>query len=113
MKKRKDCFVGVHFDFHSNQTADGIGEKLDGEEIRAFIKEVRPDFLQCDVKGHGGYSSYPTKIGYATPNIKKDILRIWRDVTKEENVAIFALYSGILDAIQADLHPDWRVENKV
>ena len=112
MKKRKDCFFGVHFDFHSNQTADGIGEKLDGEEIRAFIKEVRPDFLQCDVKGHGGYSSYPTKIGYATPNIKKDILRIWRDVTKEENVALYAHYSGILDAIQAELHPDWRVENK-
>ena len=92
IKKRKECFFGVHFDFHSNPTAQGIGERLDGEEIRAFLREVQPDFLQCDVKGHGGYSSYPTKCGYPTPNIKKDILRIFRDITAQEDVALYAHY---------------------
>ena len=112
IKKRKDCFFGVHFDFHSNPTAQGIGERLDGEEIRAFIREVQPDFLQCDVKGHGGYSSYPTKCGYPTPNMKKDILRIFRDITAQEGVALYAHYSGVLDAVQAEIHPNWRVVNK-
>ncbi|MBR4419941.1 MAG: hypothetical protein IKT32_03595, partial [Clostridia bacterium] len=109
MKKRKDCFFGVHFDFHSNQTATGIGEKLEGDEIQEFLRIVKPDFVQCDVKGHGGYSSYPTKCGYATPEIKKDILRVWRDVTQKENVALYAHYSGILDAVQAINNPQWCV----
>jgi hypothetical protein len=105
MKKRRDSFFGVHFDFHSNQTALGIGERLNDNEIQAFLRTVKPDFVQCDVKGHGGYSSYPTKYGFATPSMKKDILRIWRDVTKKENVALYAHYSGILDAIQAINNP--------
>ena len=112
MKKRKDCFFGVHFDFHSNQTALGIGERLNEGEIQEFLRAVKPDFVQCDVKGHGGYSSYPTKCGYATPEIKKDILRIWRDVTQKENVALYAHYSGILDAVQIINHPEWRVMRK-
>ena len=112
MKRRKDCFFGVHFDFHSNHTAIGIGEELNGEEIKAFIREVKPDFLQCDVKGHGGYSSYPTKYGYPTPNMKKDILKIWRETTKEEGVLLYAHYSGILDAAQANARPEWRVVRK-
>ena len=109
MKKRKDCFFGVHFDFHSNQTALGIVYRLNGCEIEEFLRIVKPDFVQCDVKGHGGYSSYPTKYGFRTPDIKKDILRIWRDVTRKENVALYAHYSGILDAIQAINNPQWCV----
>ncbi|MBR3864228.1 MAG: hypothetical protein IKJ19_03815 [Clostridia bacterium] len=112
MKKRKDCFFGVHFDFHSNQTALGIGEKLEESKIQEFLRTVKPDFVQCDVKGHGGYSSYPTKCGFQTPAIKKDILAIWRNVTKQENVALYAHYSGILDAIQAKINPDWCVCDK-
>ena len=112
MKKRKDCFFGVHFDFHSNQTALGIGERLDGSEIQAFLRAVKPDFVQCDVKGHGGYSSYPTKYGFVTPAIEKDILQIWRDVTRKENVSLYAHYSGILDAIQAINKPEWCVTHQ-
>ena len=112
MKKRKDCFFGVHFDFHSNPTALGIGEKLNESEIQQFLHIVKPDFVQCDVKGHGGYSSYPTKFGVKTPDIKKDILAIWRNVTKQENVALYAHYSGILDAIQAKINPNWCVCDK-
>ena len=112
MKKRKDCFFGVHFDFHSNQTALGIGEKLEESKIQEFLRTVKPDFVQCDVKGHGGYSSYPTKCGFQTPAIKKNILAIWRNVTKQENVALYAHYSGILDAIQAKINPNWCVLDK-
>ncbi len=107
-KKRKDCFFGVHFDFHANLTSQGIGEKFDGEELRSFIREIRPDFLQCDVKGHNGYSSYPTMVGIQAPNIQKDILRIWREITEEEGVLLYAHYSGILDGVQNEKHKDWR-----
>lgn len=112
MKKRKDCFFGVHLDFHSNDTAEGIGENLTAEAIRSFIREVKPDFMQCDVKGHSGYSSYQTKVGFPTPKIQKDALRIWREATQAEDVPLYAHYSGLMDAVQAKLHPDWRVVNK-
>ena len=107
-KTRKDCFFGIHFDFHANLTSENIGENFDGEALRSFIREIRPDFMQCDVKGHNGYSSYPTKVGVQAPNIQKDILKIWRQITAEENVLLYAHYSGILDGAQGELNPDWR-----
>lgn len=107
-KTRKDCFFGIHFDFHANLTSQNIGENFDGEELRSFLREIKPDFMQCDVKGHNGYSSYPTVVGAQAPNIQKDILKIWREITEEEGVLLYAHYSGILDGVQNVLHPDWR-----
>lgn len=91
--KRADCYFGLHFDFHANEWTRDIGEEFDEKIVERICKEVRPDFIQCDTKGHPGYSSYPTKVGNAAPNISRDILMGWRAVTKKTwNIIVRSLF---------------------
>lgn len=112
MKKlRADSFFGLHFDFHASPGQTGIGENTDGDAIGEMLEAVRPDYVQCDTKGHPGVSSYPTKVGRGPDEPAKDILRIWRDATEERDVALYAHHSGILDAEVAKSHPEWASVN--
>lgn len=99
-KRRKDSFFGLHFDFHANPEKgypEPLGAHLEEEDIRLICREVKPDFIQIDCKGHPGYASYPSKLGNAMPEFAKDTLAVWRKVTAEEGVALYTHYSGVRD----------------
>ncbi len=99
-KKRKDSFFGLHFDFHAEpERCKGhiLGENLKEEDIKKICREIKPDFIQIDCKGHPGYASYPTKLGNAMPHFAKDTLAVWRKATAEEGVALYVHYSGVRD----------------
>lgn len=111
MKKRADSFFGIHFDFHAlpNQT---IGSDFRPEVVAELLDRVRPDFVQCDTKGHPGISSYPTKIGTRADCIKADVLKMWRELTKERDIALYGHHSGLYDYSAAKLHPDWAIKDE-
>jgi len=56
---------------------------------------VKPDWIQCDCKGHAGYTSWPTAIGTPSPGIVKDALRIHRDVTRELGIKLGCTTRGL------------------
>lgn len=105
--KRKDCFFGLHFDFHANADTKEIGAHFDEAVVARICEEVQPDFIQCDTKGHPGYSSYPTKVGTPAPHLVRDILAGWRRVTKEHGVLLFSHYSGLWDKKAMHDRPAW------
>ena len=111
MKKRRDSFFGLHFDFHANPS-DGVqGRALNEDDIRKICKEIKPDFIQIDCKGHPGWASYPSEIGNAMPEFAQDTLALWRRVTKEEDVALYMHYSGVYDKKYCAEHPEDTVMN--
>lgn len=111
MKKRINSFFGVHFDFHA-MPGQTVGEDCRPEVIADFLDRVKPDYVQCDTKGHPGLSSYPTKAGTQADVILKDVLKMWRDLTKERDIALFGHHSGLFDQKAASLHPDWAVKDE-
>ncbi|MBQ8546021.1 MAG: hypothetical protein IJ437_03660 [Clostridia bacterium] len=109
MKRRKESFWGLHFDFHATPS-DGIqGKNLKEEDIRKICHLLKPDFIQIDCKGHPGWTSYPSKLGNAMPEFAKDTLKLWRKVTKEEDIALYMHYSGVYDVKYCSEHPEQRV----
>ena len=104
---RAEAFLGVHFDFHASKNSTNVGAHTTPEMVAVIIDKVHPDYIQCDCKGHPGYSSYPTKVGNPAPGIVGNPLRIWRDVTRERGVALVMHYSGVYDAYEVETHPDW------
>ncbi|MBQ8525865.1 MAG: hypothetical protein IJ460_04015 [Clostridia bacterium] len=108
MKKRKDSALGIHFDFHVREGMT-VADIYSPELIGKMLDRVQPDFVQCDTKGHPGLSSYPTKVGNPAPDIRYDILKMWRSLTEERNIALYAHHSGLFDMKAALLHPDWAV----
>lgn len=105
--KRKDTFFGLHFDYHANKETKGIGRNFSPEVLERIITEVRPDYIQCDTKGHPGYSSYPTQVGTPAPHLETDLLAQWREITRRHGVLLYSHYSGIWDRCAAQLHPEW------
>jgi hypothetical protein len=113
MKRRSDCAFGVHFDFHANWTdRKSLGEKFDPKSVEEFIVRVKPDYLQCDTKGHYGLSSYPTKVGTCADLAQGvDILKAWREMTTKHGVGLFAHHSGVFDISAVEKHPEWSARN--
>jgi hypothetical protein len=108
---RRETFFGLHFDLHPGKNDTQLGEHITEDMIAKLLEKVRPDFVQYDCKGHAGYTGYPTKIGWASPGIKKDSLEIWRKVTKRYGVGLFIHYSGIWDSVAVEHHPEWACIN--
>lgn len=110
--KRKECFFGLHFDFHASDKTTDIGKNFDAALLDKILTETKPDFVQCDTKGHPGISSYATEAGYASPNLCKSLLHEWRKVTKKHGILLFSHYSGLWDMQCAKAHPDWAAVDK-
>ena len=108
--KRKDCFFGLHFDYHANEHTSQIGKDFSKEVVERIVTEVQPDFIQCDTKGHPGYCSYKTNVG-TRGDLTTDILAGWREVTKKHGVLLFSHYSGLWDKKAAKDHPEWTACN--
>ena len=89
MKKRKDSVFGIHMNYHAKPEYGLQGVNLKEEDIRRICRELKPDFIQIDCKGHPGWASYPSKIGNAMPEFAQDTLALWRRVTREEDVALY------------------------
>ncbi len=104
---RSESFLGIHFDFHAGDDCTEIGKYVTPEMIGGIIDAVKPDYIQCDCKGHRGLSSYPTKAGNPAPGFVRDQLRIWRDVTASRGVSLFLHYSGVWDTEAIRIHPAW------
>lgn len=109
--RRADCFFGVHFDLHASEDITNAGQTLTPEMIDTFLTKVRPDFIQIDCKGHPGISSYPTKVGFHVKGFEKDPLKLWREVTEKNKVALFMHFSGVWEEKVVKEHPDWAVVN--
>ena len=112
MKRRSDSAFGLHFDFHASPSPGlVVGATLKEEDIREICRTIRPDFIQIDCKGHPGWASYPTGCGNAMPEFAFDTLALWRKVTKEEGVALYLHYSGVMDYRYCEEHPEDVVVN--
>lgn len=105
--KRADAYLGFHFDFHATADDKELGKNFDTTLLSDFLIKTRPDYIQVDSKGHPGFSSYPTKVGYSAGSFYADPLQIWRSVTKKHHTPLYVHYSSIWDDKAIHEHPEW------
>lgn len=106
-----DAFFGIHYDLHAAGDDTELYAEFSEEHLEARLREVRPDWVQCDGKGHPGYASWPTTIGSASPGIVKDGLRIYRNVTNRLGIKLGVHYSGVIDQLVVKQHLDWACQD--
>lgn len=110
MKKRKDCFLGLHFDFHADpDKAPAVYDTLTEDSIREVCELYKPDYVQLDSKGHPGWASYPSKFGNTVPTLVNDGMGMFRKVTREYDIPLYMHYSGLYDVKYCEEHPEVNV----
>lgn len=102
---KNERFFGLHFDFHAQKDSP-VGKRTNAEDIKKYINEIKPDYIQCDCKGHPGITCYPTKVGTSSDNMVADNLKIWIETAHECDIPIYMHYSGVVDAEYAKIHPE-------
>lgn len=107
--RRADCFFGLHFDHHAKLEDTILNDRVTPALVERIIKLTRCDYIQHDCKGHPGIAGYPdSKAGVSPPALKKDALRIYRDVTKKHGVRLYMHFSGVSDRQAVVEHPQWK-----
>ena len=106
-----EVFFGIHYDLHAKAEDTELGANLTHEHLRERFRETRPDWVQCDCKGHPGWTSWPTTVGSTSPGVVRDAVRIHRDVTNELGIRLGMHYSGVIDKWATELHPEWLITN--
>lgn len=101
------AFFGLHFDIHATMQDRNLGRDASVEQLAAQFKKIKPDFVQCDCKGHPGVTAWPTEVGVSSPGIVKDALAIWREATRRMGIPLIMHYSGVYDTAAIAAHPDW------
>ena len=103
----EDAFFGIHYDLHANAQDTELGKEVSVEHLVERLERVRPDWIQCDCKGHAGYTSWPTDVGSTSPGVVQDALRIHREATRRLGIPLGMHYSGVWDTRAIELNPDW------
>ncbi|MBR6679849.1 MAG: alpha-L-fucosidase [Clostridia bacterium] len=104
-KKRRDCFFGIHADFHATGSCP-IYDNISEDDIRKICETLKPDYFQLDSKGHPGWASYPSKMGNASPEIKNDGIATFRKITREMGILLVMHHSGLYDIKYCEEHPE-------
>ncbi len=106
-------YFGLHYDLHAGKDDTTLGTRCDMKELVPMLKLMNPDFVQTDCKGHAGYTSWFSKVKYAStpPKLKKDALMQWRKATRSLGLPLHCHYSGIWDKAAGAKHRSWCVVN--
>ena len=102
-----NAFFGLHFDIHATLADKNLGRDASVKQLIEQFEKIKPDFVQCDCKGHPGVTAWPTDVGVRSPGIVKDALAIWREATRRLELPLIMHYSGVYDVAAIANHPDW------
>jgi hypothetical protein len=103
------ALFGLHFDLHAKRWEREHGATLQLEALGQLLDAVRPDFVQCDAKGHDGLTTWPTRVGTSAPDLAADSVAIYRQATAERGIPLVVHYSGVWDDEAIISHPEWAV----
>lgn len=102
----KSIFM-LHEDHHIKVETE-VGKNADPQETARIIALSKPDAIQIYAKGRPGYASYPTKIGWMAPKYERDVLKVWRDIARQDGYHFSIYYNLGRDAEIMVRKPQWN-----
>jgi len=95
-------------DYYTEVQFRPYGSGATRENVLAFLKELKLGYLCIYAKGHSGYTSFPSSLRTQHTMLSQDIPKLFRELTREANVKLVLYYSGLVDGIAGERHPEWR-----
>lgn len=105
-----DSHFLLHID-HPHRAGDRLAG-LDRDQVLRALERIRPDAVSYTAKGHSGFVPYASRYGNGlfTPyeDGDRDVLGLYREVTRELGIRFVIGYSGLVDHHAGETRPDWQ-----
>ena len=106
------AYFGMHYDLHGHEDElPGFCAEVDEEQLVRLWSKLKPDWVQCDGKGHPGYTSWFCDIGWRTPTLVKDDVAAYRNASRRLGLPLVIHYSTLLDGKATRVHPEWAARD--
>ena len=102
----EESFFILHEDHHIFGDEE-VGRDANVDETAGLVALCKPDMIQMHAKGNPGWTTYPTKIGFAPSRLRGDVLGVWRDVARRGNYGFGVYFNLGNDGRIAATQPQW------
>ncbi len=103
----ESSFYLLHEDHHTTDKHE-VGRDASLPETLRLVGLSRPDVIQIHAKGNPGWTTYPTEIGHAPPELARDVLGIWRDAARRDGYHFSVYYNIGRDGVIMKRRPEWN-----
>lgn len=107
----QDSVMNLLVDYYPEVQFRPYGSGVTRENTLPWLKELGLGYVCIYAKGHSGYTSWDSSLKTRHTMLGQDMPRFFRDVTREAGTKLVLYYSGLLDGIAGERHPDWRMKN--
>jgi hypothetical protein len=106
-----DSAMNLLVDYYTEVQFRPYGSGCTRENTLPWLKQLKLGYLCIYAKGHSGYTTWDSSLKTKHTMLGQDMPQFYRKVTREANTKLVLYYSGLLDGIAGDRHPEWRMKN--
>ena len=106
-----DGMMNLLVDYYTEVPFRPYGSGVTRENVVPFLKELELGYLVIYAKGHSGLTTFASSLKTEHPLLAFDQCQAFRDYTREAGTRLTFYYSGLLDGVAGEHHPEWRMKN--
>lgn len=104
-----DAMMNLLVDYYTEVQFRPYGSGATRDNVVPFLKDLKLGYLCIYVKGHSGYTSWKSALHTQHTMPGGDMPKAFRAYTREANTRLVLYYSGLVDGIAGERHPEWRM----
>jgi hypothetical protein len=106
-----DSAMNLLVDYYTEVPFRPYGSGCTTKNTLHWLKQLKLGYLCIYAKGHSGYTTWDSSLKTRHAMLEQDMPRFFREVTRQAGTKLVLYFSGLLDGIAGDRHPDWRMKN--
>ena len=103
-----DSMMNLLVDYYPEVQFRPYGSGATRANVVPFLKELKLGYLCIYAKGHSGYTTWRSSLQTHHNMLAQDMPKAFREYTHEADTKLVLYYSGLVDGIAGERHPDWR-----
>jgi len=106
-----DSRMNLLVDYYTEVSFRPYGSGSTRANTLPWLKKLKLGYICIYAKGHSGYTTWHSSLDTAHAQLAKDMPAFFRKITREADTKLVLYYSGLLDGVAGERHPDWRMHN--
>jgi hypothetical protein len=106
-----DSAFNLLIDYYTEVQFRPYGSGAIPQNVVPFLKQLKLGYLCIYAKGHSGYTSWPSSLKTQHNMLGQDMPKVFRQMTRQAGTRLVLYYSGLMDGIAGERHPEWRQWN--